>query len=238
MMFWQRLVRSPGQIGLESFGQAVQEDRRVWVRHPADLKATCQAADAGDTDRLSARIRNLSQGGICMLLNRPFELGEMLSIELPAPIAGSTFTVLACVVHVTAQDDEEWAVGCTFSRELSDEDLQAFGAKRVKHAASDQRTWMRFPTNVTVTYRIITVAEQSDLPTQVLNISATGIGLFVTQPVKVGALLSLKLHGASGSTERTMLACVVHVTVRSEGKWALGCNFIRSLSEDDLKDLQ
>jgi len=234
-MLWRRLLASPEQAG--DLGQTAVEDRRVWVRHPADLKATCQSAEDADADRLSARVRNLSVGGISLVVNRPFEPGEMVSIELPDSGEGSTSTVLACVVHVNRQGEEEWALGCTFSRELSDEDLQAFGAQRVKHSASDQRTWMRFATNVTASYQIITAPDPSRLPTQVLNISATGIGLLVTQAVTVGALLSLELRGAAGSAERTMLACVVHVTQRGEGEWGLGCNFIRSLSEADLKEL-
>ena len=35
----------------------------------------------------------------------------------------------------------------------------------------------------------------------------------------------------------TILACVVHVTVRSEREHILGCNFIRELSEEDLAAL-
>lgn len=234
---WQRLVGSAPEGGSES-SVAVAEDRRVWVRHSADVNTTCQAAGSLAAERLSAVVRNVSQGGVSLLLGRPFEPGEMLGIELPGPAEGTTYTVLACVVHARPQNDDEWFIGCTFSRELSDEDLQAFGARRVKHGAGDQRTWVRFATNVTASYQIITAPEPRKLPTEVVNISATGIGLIVTQPVPVGSLLSLELHAAHGAAQRTMLACVVHVTGRAEGEWALGCNFIRSLSESDLRELQ
>jgi c-di-GMP-binding flagellar brake protein YcgR len=234
---WQRLVGSAPETGSES-SVAVAEERRVWVRHPADVNTTCQTAEAGPGERLPALVRNISQGGISLLLGRSFEAGEMLSIELPGAAEGTIYTVLACVVHVRPKNDDEWAVGCTFSRELSDDDLQAFGARRVKHEAGDQRQWVRFATNVTASYQIITAADLRKLPTEVLNISATGIGLVVTQPIPIGSLLSLELHGANGAAERTMLACVVHVTGRAEGEWALGCNFIRSLSENDLRELQ
>ena len=50
-------------------------------------------------------------------------------------------------------------------------------------------------------------------------------------------LLSVELHNAAGTVGRTMLACVVHVTRHSDHEFALGCNFIRSLSEEDLKAL-
>ncbi len=234
---WQRLVGNAPEVGSDS-SVAVADERRVWVRHPADLNTTCQAADSASGERLSAVVRNISQGGISLLLGQSFEPGEMLSIELPGPVEGTTYTVLACVVHVRPQNDDEWIIGCTFSRELNDDDLAAFGARRVKHGSDDQRQWVRFATNVTASYQIITAADAKKLPTEVVNISATGIGLIVSHPIPVGSLLSLELHAAHGGAERTMLACVVHVTGRAEGEWALGCNFIRSLSENDLRELQ
>jgi len=72
----------------------------------------------------------------------------------------------------------------------------------------------------------------------VLDISASGVGpagWIATS--ENGTLLSVELHNATGTKERTMLACVVHVTSQSDTAWGLGCNFIRSLSEEDLRAL-
>src|SRR5262249_9550695 len=144
--------------------------------------------------------------------------------------------VLACVVHVSPADDGEGILGCTFSRELSEGDLQAFGARRERHETSDQRTWMRFATDVQATYQLIALPEGARQPAKVINLSASGVGLEVEEPVENGALLSVELQAGHGDFARTMLACVVHVTARQDG-WALGCNFIRSLSEEDLTAL-
>jgi hypothetical protein len=65
----------------------------------------------------------------------------------------------------------------------------------------------------------------------------SGVGLLVNQSIENGALLSVELRNPAGTVERTMLACVVHINRRSPGEWALGCNFIRSLNEHDLKAL-
>ncbi|HJT79123.1 MAG TPA: hypothetical protein VJ739_18145, partial [Gemmataceae bacterium] len=59
----------------------------------------------------------------------------------------------------------------------------------------------------------------------------------VESAVETGALLSLDLLDNSGRLATTMLACVVHVTAEGEGRWALGCNFIRELSEQELSAL-
>jgi len=47
----------------------------------------------------------------------------------------------------------------------------------------------------------------------------------------------VQLHDVDGKVARTMLACVVHVTTQTSGPWALGCNFIRQLTEEELKSL-
>jgi c-di-GMP-binding flagellar brake protein YcgR len=234
---WRRLLHAEPEAVDGEVAQAVQEDRRVWVRYPADLETTYQPVSESDSRRLSARVRNISLNGINLLVNRPFTPGDLLSVELPRAGDSSPYTVLACVVHASPHGEGEWAVGCTFSRELGDEDLQTFGARRIKPAGPDQRTWQRFTTSLKASYQIITVAEPRPCPAQVLNVSATGIGLVVTQPVQVGTVLSLELHGNNDAARRTMLACVVHATERGTGEWALGCNFIRSLSEEDLHSL-
>jgi c-di-GMP-binding flagellar brake protein YcgR len=234
---WRRLVGGQMPAGLEGGDQAVADDRRVWVRHAADLETMVQTDSGTDGEQLSARVRNISLGGISLLVDRPFETGELLTIELPGVEENHSHTVLACVVHAMSHSDQEWALGCTFARELSDDDLQAYGARRVKHAGPDQRVWKRFSTAIKASFQVISAAEATKHPAQVLNISASGVGLAVTELVKVGALLSVELHGAHGSAERTLLACVVHANDRDDGEWALGCNFIRSLSEADLNAL-
>ena len=54
--------------------------------------------------------------------------------------------------------------------------------------------------------------------------------------IPTGTLLNAELHGPSGQTF-TILACVVHVSAAAEGGHLLGCNFIRELSETDLRSL-
>jgi hypothetical protein len=234
---YRRLLGGKPQCDSADAGQAVEEDRRVWVRHPANLETTCQPAADPDGNRFPARVRNISLGGISLLVNRRFDTGELLSVELPGPAEGSTYTVLACVVHASQQAENDWVLGCTFARELSDEDLRAFGARRRKAPPADQRTWRRFPAAVTASYEIVTAAESRPRAAQILNISPTGIGLVVQEPIAAGTLLSMELPGAGGPARRMILACAVHVTPRGDGEWALGCNFIRSLTDKDLQAL-
>ncbi len=229
LSLWRRLIGT----GAEQ-KQDAGDDRRIWVRHPADLETTLKSAHNGSADRLSARVRDISRGGVSLVVSRKFKVGELLSVELPKD--GATHEVLACIVRCEKANDKEWSVGCTFSSELSDDELQGFGARRRPHDPADNRRWVRYECDVHATYELITAAGEKH-PAQVLNISASGVGLVVSRHVEPGALLNVELQSPEGKTLHTMLACVVHVNPRSNSQFALGCNFIRELSEEDLEQL-
>jgi len=234
--FWRLLLGRPEASATVALAEGPDE-RRIWVRIPADLQTACKPAGEPDSSRLPARVRDISLGGINLRTNRAFQPGDMVSVELPAATDESRCNVLACVVHCDEEADGEWSLGCTFSRELSEDDLQALGAKRECHDPDDKRQWKRFQAHITATCQLVATAEQKPFPAKVLNISVSGVGLLADRPVENGALLSVELRNAAGTIERTMLACVVHINRHSPSEWALGCNFIRSLSDEDLKAL-
>jgi hypothetical protein len=229
--FWRRLVgQEPGPGGATG-----TEERRVWVRYPANVEATLQPAGGSDPGRFSASVRDISRGGANLVVNRAFHPGDLLSLELPVDERPSN--VLACIVRVISLGEGAWALGCHFARELSDEDMEGLGGKREKHEPSDQRTWVRFPGSVRARYQYVKDSDQSAYPAQVLNISASGVGLLVRQAIETGTLLTVELAPGAQERPRTMLACVVHAAAQEPGEWALGCNFIHELDEDDLHAL-
>lgn len=223
---WNRLVRGH---------RPPDEDRRVWVRFPSGLETTLHPAGAPEGPRLAARVRDVSRGGIHLLLDRPFEAGEMLSVELPAAEGQPPSTVLACVVRAAGAEGGAWSVGCTFSAELSDDDLEAFRPHRVKAAVTDQREWVRFPSRARATFQLVR-APAAPAAAEVLNVSASGIGLRAAADLQVGELLSVELR-ADDRPALTTLACVVRVTPQAGGAQVLGCNFIGDLADDDLRAL-
>jgi hypothetical protein len=217
---------------------APTEDRRVRVRYPSNAETTLQHLNGVPQPRLSGRVRNISRGGIGLVVPRQFEPGAMLAVDLPSPEGQSSYTVLACVVHVSARPGGEWAVGCTFAQELTDAELRAFGGQRQKPSTpDDQRNWVRFPGRVKAACQVVSAVAEPAWAAEVLDISPSGIGLIVERPIETGTLLTLDLQDAAGRIRTSMLACVVHVTDRDGGRRALGCNFIRELSEQELHAL-
>ena len=242
--FWRRLVRKP-EHAAQSAGQSTdadsdtvtQDERRLWIRYPADLKTCVQPADHPGEDRTTARIRDISRGGANLLLDRSFRPGQMLDLQMPLPEQPDRVVhLLACVVRAKDEPNGTCSVGCVFSRELTDEDLFQFGASRVRHAPEDQRTWVRFPCQLRASFQKVGAGEEELRDAQVINISASGIGLEVADEIEVGSLLNLHVVGKQ-DREKTLISCVVHSAPSSGGHWSLGCNFIRELNESDFEEL-
>lgn len=230
--FWRKLI-GKGEQPVQSVSK---DERRFWIRYPADLNSSVQLADHPGEDRVPARIRDISRGGVNLLVEQRFEPGQLLSLEMPcSDDPERIFNLLACVIRAGAAPGGRHALGCVFSRELTEEDLFLFGARRVRHAPEDQRTWMRFPCELKAKFNKVGEPEETSHAAHVSNVSASGIGLDVKESIDVGSLLNLRVTGKSGH-ERTLLACVVH-TVHKGDIWQLGCNFIRELSESDFQDM-
>ncbi|MFO0968739.1 MAG: PilZ domain-containing protein [Gemmataceae bacterium] len=229
--FWRRLV---GANAVPT--QPAGEERRVWARYPAEIKTIAHLNGKSDTQRLQVIVRDISLGGANLEVERSFAPGAMLSLELPCSHEGETQEVLACVVRIAGGPDR-WSLGCVFSRELTREDLEGFGAQKERTSPEDQRTWKRFTANVTARIQKVSAAESPVHDAQVLNLSPSGIGLSVKDPVEAGALLTVDLTGPAGRHAKPILACVVHVTGHTGGDYSLGCNFIRQLQEDEWQGL-
>jgi len=131
--FWRRLLGQPGSAGTSAV--ATGEERRVWVRFPADLETSFIPAGSPGSSRFSARVRNISLGGINLLGDRPFQPGELLTVELPGATRRKPLPRTGLRGALRGGGPRRMVAGCTFSRELNDEDLESFGARRETHAS-------------------------------------------------------------------------------------------------------
>jgi c-di-GMP-binding flagellar brake protein YcgR len=234
--FMRRLVHtSPGPEPAMA-PAAVHDDRRLWIRYSANLSAQVQLANHHASTRVDAKVRDLSLGGANLLTDVPFPAGQMITLEL-ATQSDELCTILACVVRSLPEGANGWSVGCIFSRELSNDELASFGAQRLKHGGEDQRIWKRFTCNLHAQYQVVGDPEARSYDAQVLNISASGMGLQLCHPLEAGCLLSLDLQDSERQLIRSILGCIVHTTCRTTGEIAVGCNFIRELAEDELLSL-
>jgi len=214
-----------------------EDERRIWVRHPSKVETRLQSVGNGVDTRLSARVRNVSKGGMLIFVDHAFEPGDMISMDLPCEESGTSESVLACVVHVTELESGGWALGCEFSEELPRDHLIRLGAPRDKASTKDQRIARRYECPVHATYEVSEKEGKSERPVEVQNISLRGIGLVMREPIQTGSLLNLSLRGPHSKNVHRILACVVHVSHQPGQEWMVGCNFINELSDNDMQAL-
>jgi hypothetical protein len=101
---------------------APSRECRVYERKTCAVPTSCQPAAAREM-RWEATICDVSQGGVRLLLRRRFERGSGLAVELPGK-DGERYIVFAKVMQVQQEEDGNWALGCKFLSELSEDELQ------------------------------------------------------------------------------------------------------------------
>jgi hypothetical protein len=101
-------------------------DSRIHPRRTCSLPATCRPASSRDSkeSRTAATIIDISQGGVRILLQRRFEAGTGLVVELPGAAPRESTVVFVKVIHVRAEDNGMWSLGCQFVQELSEDELE------------------------------------------------------------------------------------------------------------------
>jgi hypothetical protein len=106
----------------------LQTERRAYVRLASDLTASCDAADRVHEAGWAGRVRDISQGGVGLVLQHRFRPGTSLAVELRKSSGELLRTIEALVVHATAilvDGNPCWLLGCAFHDPLSDEEFAA-----------------------------------------------------------------------------------------------------------------
>jgi hypothetical protein len=211
------------------------DERRAHQRHRLDVDTVCRAL-ADDAD-MPARIRNVSRSGINLTVPKSVPEGTMIRVNLPAAPDGPHTSVLACVTNIHVYSEGLWSLGCVFSLELSDGEMRQFGGEKTPSKPSDQRAWVRYPTKGPIAYRALTGDDEPSRSAELIDLAPAGVGLLVADRLEPGTAITVNLRRQNDRPDRTVLACVVYLADRGDGKWAIGCNFLHELSEKDLNEL-
>jgi hypothetical protein len=103
-------------------------ERRAYVRLASSLAAVCRPLGRFLDPGWLGTVRDISRGGVGLLLRHCFGRGTDLAIELRAATGEVRRTIRARVVHATAvvvEGSHCWLLGCAFDQPLSDEEFQA-----------------------------------------------------------------------------------------------------------------
>ena len=108
-----KLFRGTGQL-----------ERRRAPRYTPDDAVSCEIRDPRADCSCTAAIRDISLTGIALVVARPFEAGQLLTIELRHAIHGSVRRYLLEVRHADiCCPNDSWLHGCRFVRPLRGDEL-------------------------------------------------------------------------------------------------------------------
>jgi hypothetical protein len=106
----------------------VRRERRAYVRLETDLPVTCRPKGRKIDVGWPGRVRDISQGGIGLLLRHRFESGTVLIVELRGSGGPLARAMTLRVVHATAVMDgatPSWLHGCAFDQLLGPAEIEA-----------------------------------------------------------------------------------------------------------------
>jgi hypothetical protein len=209
-------------------------ERRNAPRCLSNLETSCQVAGVGEREQWHACVHDLSTTGIGLILKRRFEPGTLLSFVLDSQTRPCTHSFLARVVHARPHEDGGWRLGCRLVGEIGDEELQAFGAERIKAETDKARAWVRFACQVETTCRRVGSDPEQSWPAVILDVSPGGMRLRCSVPLELDTLFSVALPGKSALNVRVR---VLRVNEESDG-WHIGCAFADSLGPEELAALE
>lgn len=92
------------------------QQRRKWVRWLANLEVEFVPV-SGTLPVCSAKIRDMSCGGVWLVAMAPVEIGTTIRMRLKSVRE-------ARVVYVSRETTGQWSMGCAFSEEIAPADLQ------------------------------------------------------------------------------------------------------------------
>jgi hypothetical protein len=102
-----------------------RSDRRRATRYRCAPAAISRLyVPAADSSYYCA-VNNVSTTGVGLIAPGPMDAGEAIFVQFRLPQPNQVLNVLAEVVHCAQQPDATWAVGCRFSRPLTDDQLDA-----------------------------------------------------------------------------------------------------------------
>ena len=100
-------------------------ERRAWIRYPRRLLTMWQLfGSSRQEDSWTAQLRDVSQTGIGLVVNRTFPPGTVLTVRLQTGSRKFSRTMLVRVKHSAAQANGDWVIGCTFVVKLKDDELR------------------------------------------------------------------------------------------------------------------
>jgi hypothetical protein len=101
-------------------------------------------------------------------------------------------------------------------------------------AEVDRRVWIRFPSRRATSCKLAGSDNEPSWPAQACDVSRGGLKLLSTRKFERGTTLKIGSISESAEKPAQVMAEVRYVTPTPEGKWMMGCAFLKELTEPEL----
>jgi hypothetical protein len=202
---------------------------RVWERFPCDLPTKCQPVAARqDKDIVwSGTLRDISVGGVGVVLSRRFEPGMGLAVELPGAEPGMSETLLARVVYVRRLPEGGWLLGCAFISQLSETELDSLLrlSDALQHSVNNPVANLKRVVLQGITF------QSEPVSGRVIRLKVKRLVVTGSWPPAPGTVLRVKIADPSGDKIR-VTRCWVQA-----GTWTVAYEFVDRPSAGLLRQL-
>ncbi len=100
-------------------------ERRVHVREVSNKAGSCLPVGGHREDSWPALVRDVSRGGVGLVLARRFEAGTVLQVWLHAGETATPESLLVRVVNSRHLQPRKWLLGCAFATPLDEDEWKA-----------------------------------------------------------------------------------------------------------------
>jgi hypothetical protein len=101
-------------------------ERRAWVHISTSHEVSCRPTPSLSGTASLGILRDISPGGMGLLLSRFFAPGSLLIVELSDEAKRRPHCFPVQVVHSAPEGKRHWSMGCAFIYPPSNEELQVF----------------------------------------------------------------------------------------------------------------
>lgn len=108
---------------------------------------------------------------------------------------------------------------------------------RSQLAALQRRRDRRYRCGLATTSKLHCTDSGKILGAWVFNLSRSGVGLEMAQPLDPGQQVEIHLKTTNNDTPVKLAGHVIHATPVANGAWRVGCRFAEKLSADALESL-
>ncbi|MBY0527894.1 MAG: hypothetical protein K2R98_31140 [Gemmataceae bacterium] len=106
-----------------------ESNRREAVRYNINLETSCLLIAAVEGDLSPVRVRNISAGGISLVLNHGCEPDTIMTVQLLNRPRMYMCKVDVRITYIVEHPSGDWILGGAFNRKLTDEELRSLLAR-------------------------------------------------------------------------------------------------------------